>query len=103
MTERTVRQIIENQALATASADTSVADAARLMKQRNVGALMVVEADTLLGIFTERDALFRVLAAGVDPAITPLGEVMTRRPQTIDARSGFTVALQMMHDGRFRH
>lgn len=103
MTERTVRQIIEGQALATASADTTVADAARLMKQRNVGALMVVEAGTLLGIFTERDALFRVLAAGVDPATTPLGEVMTRHPRTIDARSGFTVALQMMHDGRFRH
>jgi CBS domain-containing protein len=103
MTERTVKQIIEGQSLATASAHTTVVDAARLMQERNIGALMVVEEDALVGIFTERDGLFRVLAAGLDPATTPLYEVMTRKPQTIDARSGFTLALQMMHDGRFRH
>lgn len=103
MTERTVKQIVDGQALATAPAHTTVTDAARLMQQRNVGALMVVEEDRLVGVFTERDGLFRVLAAGVDPAATPLADVMTRDPQTIDSRSGFTLALQMMHDGRFRH
>ena len=103
MTERTVKQIIEGQSLATASARTTVVDAARLMQERNIGALMVVEEGALVGIFTERDGLFRVLAAGLDPATTPLHEVMTRKPQTIDAGSGFTLALQMMHDGRFRH
>lgn len=103
MTERTVKQIIEGQSLATASAQTTVTHAARLMRERNIGALMVVEGEKLVGIFTERDGLFRVLAAGLDPATTQLGEVMTRKPQTIDARSGFTLALQMMHDGRFRH
>ncbi|MES2563724.1 MAG: CBS domain-containing protein [Pseudomonadota bacterium] len=103
MTERTVKQIIEGQSLATASAQTTVTHASRLMRERNIGALMVVEGEKLVGIFTERDGLFRVLAAGLDPATTQLGEVMTRKPQTIDARSGFTLALQMMHDGRFRH
>jgi CBS domain-containing protein len=103
MTERTVKQIIEGQSLATASAQTTVTDAARLMRERNIGALMVVEEEKLVGIFTERDGLFRVLAERVDPAATPLANVMTRNPQTIDARSGFTLALQMMHDGRFRH
>lgn len=103
MTERTVKQVIEGQALATAAADTTVSDAARLMKERNIGALMVVEEDRLVGVFTERDALFRVVAEGVDPITARLSDVMTRNPQTIDARSGFTLALQMMHDGRFRH
>jgi CBS domain-containing protein len=103
MTERTVKQIIEGQLLATAPAQTTVTDAARLMRERNIGALMVVEKEKLVGIFTERDGLFRVLAAGLDPATTALGEVMTRKPQTIDAGSAFTVALQMMHDGGFRH
>jgi CBS domain-containing protein len=103
MAERTIRQIIEGQEPVTAPADITVREAARLMKDRNIGALMVVEEQRLVGVFTERDALFRVLAEGLDAAETRLEQVMTRNPQTIAADSGFTVALQMMHDGRYRH
>jgi CBS domain-containing protein len=103
MAERTVRQVIEGQEPVTAPANITVQEAACLMKQHNIGALMVVEADRLVGVFTERDALFRVLAGGVDGAATPLADVMTRDPKTITPESGFTHALQMMHDGRFRH
>ncbi|MGZ8157063.1 MAG: CBS domain-containing protein [Burkholderiales bacterium] len=103
MAERTVRQVIEGQEPVTAPATLTVKEAARLMKQHNIGALMVVEADKLVGVFTERDALFRVLAGGLDGDATPLADVMTRDPQTITPESGFTHALQMMHDGRFRH
>ena len=103
MAERTIRQIIEGQEPVTAPADLTVREAARLMKDRNIGALMVVEEERLVGVFTERDALFRVLADGLDAAETRLEQVMTPNPQTIAAESGFTVALQMMHDGRYRH
>lgn len=103
MTERTVKQIIEGQELVTAPATTTVRDAARLMKQHNVGAMMVVEGEKLVGVFTERDGLFRVLAAGLDGDATQLAAVMTANPQTIAPESGFTTALQMMHDGRYRH
>ena len=103
MTERTVRQVIEGQELVTALASVTVGTAARLMKERNVGALMVIDDEKLVGVFTERDGLFRVLAGGLDAETTPLADVMTRNPQTIDPDSGFTVALQMMHDGRYRH
>jgi CBS domain-containing protein len=103
MAERTVRQIIEGQELATAAPDVTVQEAARLMKERNIGALMVVRDEKLVGVFTERDALFRVLAGGIDPTTTSLEAVMTPNPQTIRPDSGFTVALQMMHDGRYRH
>jgi CBS domain-containing protein len=103
MAERTIRQIIEGQEPVTAAADITVREAARLMKDRNIGALMVVEEERLVGVFTERDALFRVLANGLDAGETRLEQVMTRNPQTIAADSGFTVALQMMHDGRYRH
>jgi CBS domain-containing protein len=103
MTERTVRQIIEGQEPITALAGITVKDAAQLMRQHNIGALMVVEDGTLRGIFTERDALFRVLAEGRDATTTPLEAVMTRNPQTISAGCAFTTALQMMHDGRYRH
>ena len=103
MTERTVKQIIEGQEPVTAPADTKVSEAARLMKQHNIGALMVVEGGKLVGVFTERDGLFRVLAEGLGGESTPLSSVMTANPQTIKPEAGFTQALQMMHEGRYRH
>jgi CBS domain-containing protein len=103
MAERTVRQVIEGQEPVSAPATMSAMEAARLMKQHNIGALTVIEADKLVGVFTERDALFRVLAGGMDAIKTTLADVMTRNPQTIHPNDGFTHALQIMHDGHFRH
>jgi len=103
MLERTVRSIIENQELVTAPADTTVSEAARMMKQRHVGAVMVVEDGKLVGVFTERDALFRVVAEGRDTKTTPLAGVMTHNPKTVHPDQSFAHALQMMHDGGFRH
>ena len=102
MTERTVKQIIEGHQPVIASADTTVQEAARLMKEHNIGALMVVDGDKLAGVFTERDALFRVLAAGLE-ASTPVSTVMTANPQTIAPDSPFSAALHVMHEGHFRH
>ena len=103
MPQRTIRMIIEQQELVTAPATTTVTDAARLMKQRHVGATMVVEDGKLVGVFTERDALFRVVAEGRDGQATRLADVMTRNPQTIHPDKPFAHALQMMHGGSFRH
>jgi CBS domain-containing protein len=103
MSERTVKQIIEGQDPVTAPANTTVHEAAQLMKRKNVGALMVVEGEKLVGVFTERDGLFRVIAEGLDAMQTELASVMTANPQTIGPSSAFATALQMMHDGRFRH
>jgi CBS domain-containing protein len=103
MTQRTVRDIIEGQELVIAPATVSIGDAARLMKQHRVGAVMVVENDKLAGVFTERDALFRVIAEGRDGQTTTLAEVMTRDPQTIDPDKPFLYALEMMYRGSFRH
>ncbi len=103
MTERTIRQIIEGQTPVTAAASISVTEAAKIMKERNVGALMVVDDAKLVGVFTERDALFRVLAAGRNGESTALADVMTKDPQTVEPDKPFLHALQMMHDGGFRH
>ena len=73
------------------------------MKQQNIGALLVLDSSRLIGIFTERDALFRVLAAGRDPNATRLGDVMTAQPQTIGPDEPFLHALRVMHEGKFRH
>lgn len=103
MSGRTVRSVIEGQELITAPKSMSVGEAARLMKSHNVGAILVVEGDLLVGVFTERDALFRVVAEGRDANTTQLGAVMTSNPRTIEANSLFTLALQMMYEGGFRN
>jgi CBS domain-containing protein len=101
--DRPVRSIIENQAPVTATAGMTVAAAARLMKGKRIGAILVVERGRLAGIFTERDALFRVIAEGRDPATTKLAEVMTENPRTIAPDRPFGHALHLMHEGEFRH
>jgi CBS domain-containing protein len=103
MSQRTIRTIIEEQEPITAPATMTVSEAARLMRERRVGAIMVVEEGTLAGIFTERDALIRVLAEGRDVQTTRLADVMTRNPKTIHPDRSFAEALQMMYGGSFRH
>lgn len=73
------------------------------MKQQGKGALLVVDGTRLIGIFTERDIVFRVVAAGRDPKATRLAEVMTPQPQTIHPNKPFLHALRIMHEGGFRH
>lgn len=100
---RTISEIIEGQDVFTCPANTTVREAARLMKENKIGAAMVVEDGRLVGVFTERDALFRVIAQGLDVQTTLLAEVMTRNPQTIDPDKPFVHALHMMYEGSYRH
>jgi len=64
---------------------------------------MVVDNERLVGIFTERDAVFRVIARGRDARTTQLADVMTPDPKTVDPHKSFGYALLMMHENGFRH
>jgi CBS domain-containing protein len=101
--QRAIRSVIEDQKPVTASADITVAAAARLMKEHGIGAILVIQEGRLAGIFTERDALFRVIAEGRDPASTRIAEVMTSNPRTITSDRPFGHALHLMYEGGFRH
>ncbi|TMG83331.1 MAG: CBS domain-containing protein [Betaproteobacteria bacterium] len=104
MPQRPIRSVIAKQKVLTATAEITVTAAARLMKKKSVGAVMVVKDNgRLAGIFTERDALFRVLAEGRDPKTTRLSDVMTAQPQTITPEKPFGHALLMMYESGFRH
>ena len=103
MPDRPIRSIIEDQRPITASSDITVAAAARLMKRHGIGAILIVDHERLAGIFTERDALFRVIAEGRDPKATRVAEVMTPNPRTIDPERPFGHALHLMYEGGFRH
>jgi CBS domain-containing protein len=87
----------------TASPETSVVDAAKLMEQKSVSAVLVISQEKLVGIFTERDAVFRVIARGMDVRTTPLGDVMTPSPVTVTPEKSFGYALLLMHENGFRH
>lgn len=103
MFSQRIRSVMERKKLLTAPPGTTVSDAAKLMAKKNVGAVMVVEDERLVGIFTERDAVFRVIAKGRDTRTTSLAEVMTASPQTVDPDKSFGYALLMMHENGFRH
>jgi CBS domain-containing protein len=103
MPDRTIRSIIRGRAPLTVSPQTTVVEAARLMKRRKVSALLVVDGTRLLGIFTERDAVFRVIAQGRSPQETRVADVMTPDPQTVHPDKPFGHALHLMHEGGFRH
>lgn len=103
MFSQRIRSVMERKKLVTAPPETSVSEAAKLMTRKNVGAVMIVEDELLIGIFTERDALCRVIAKGLDAQTTRLAEVMTNDPQTLDPDKSFGYALLMMHENGFRH
>ncbi len=73
------------------------------MSENHIGALLVMDEGRLVGIFTERDAINRVLAEGRDPDSTPLSEVMTRDLVTVGPQAAATLALHVMDEVGFRH
>ncbi len=82
----------------------SVMEAACHMRNRGVGAVLVTEGDAkLVGIFTGRDAVARVLAEGKDPTETTLFEVMTADPDTMTPGYNAIEALRLMQDAHCRH
>ncbi|WP_374241373.1 CBS domain-containing protein [Zoogloea sp.] len=104
MPNRTLRQVITGQTLVTARRDTSVRAAAVAMAEQSVGAILVVDdSGRLIGLFTERDALNRVVARGLAPEQTPLAAVMTDKLQTATPDKTLGHALHLMFEGGFRH
>ncbi len=102
--ERTVvPYAIGVQRLVTMSPMTPVSSAAREMMERRIGAVLIVDDGQLQGIFTERDALVRVLAHSRDPQTTLVAEVMTRDPDTIGPDETVVHALSIMNERGYRH
>jgi CBS domain-containing protein len=83
--------------------ETPVAECVRTMATRKIGALIVMDDERLVGIFTERDALNKVLAAGRDPVATKVSEVMTKDPYCIPPTTTVGEAMELVTKRRFRH
>jgi Mg/Co/Ni transporter MgtE len=83
--------------------DTTITESVRRMHSENIGAMLVMEDDKLAGIFTERDALTKVLAAGVDPNSTKVSAVMTEDPFCIDPSTTIEEAMSIVTNRKIRH
>lgn len=103
MFDQPIRSIMEQKKVLTAPPQTTVSQAARLMAGKNVGAVMIVENERLVGIFTERDVVFRVIARGLDAKTTLLADVMTASPKTLAPGKSYGHALLLMQENGFRH
>jgi CBS domain-containing protein len=83
--------------------DVTVAEAAKEMDRHRVGAILVIEDGRIVGIFTERDVLSRVVATGIDPKTTPIESVMTRDPITVASSTTVEEVMALFTNKRFRH
>jgi len=81
----------------------TVLDAANVMNETGIGGVVVLENSRLVGIFTERDIMRRVVAARRDPSSTLVSDVMTTEPMTITADVKIAVCRAMMSTRRIRH
>jgi len=78
-------------------------EAAQLMNERRIGSVLVVEGSSLVGIFTERDVMLRLVAAQRDPASTALAEVMTRKVAYACPHTTLDEIRRTMRESRIRH
>jgi CBS domain-containing protein len=103
MLSQRIRHVMERDTMVTGPPDATVLDAARLMREHRMGAVMVVRDGSLVGIFSERDVVFRVVAPGLDAHSVRMVDVMTPDPLTVDPDTTFGHALVLMHEHGFRH
>jgi CBS domain-containing protein len=98
-----ILDLIRNQEIYRADAGQSVLDVAKAMVDRNIGAVPVMEDGLLVGVFSERDLMKRVVVLGLDPASTPIHDVMTPTPLTVDCRENPEACMLLMRQHGFRH
>ncbi len=93
----------EGEAVHAVGPNAPVTECVRTMTAEKIGALLVMDGESLIGIFTERDALSKVLAAGLDPRSTKVFEVMTKNPYCVPPTTTVGEAMQLITKLRFRH
>ena len=103
MSQRKVRDVIVRKEVIQLPAEATVRSASRLMAEQGIGAVLVMKDEAIQGIFSERDALKRVLAENLDPDTTTLAEVMTREMVTLDPDAFAVDALRLMSQVGIRH
>lgn len=100
---RDIPEFYKPKKLITFASDITVKEACVRMSANNIGAVPVVDDGKLVGIFSERDLVKRVVAEGKDPAITKLADVMTFNPTTVYPHDWVQTGIEYMVAGKYRH
>jgi CBS domain-containing protein len=102
---RTVRQLLESKApeVFAIGPDQPVLDAIKLMADRRIGALLVMEAGRLVGILSERDYARKIVLQGRSSATTPVSEIMTGQVVSVGLDDTADRCMQLVTDRRIRH
>jgi CBS domain-containing protein len=104
MPERTVSQSMTQRHVVSVLPTATVYAAACVMTRTNSSSVLVIDtSNNMLGIVTERDMIYRVLAKTLDPSITPVSEVMTRSPHCVHPETKVADAVLIMIERGFRH
>jgi CBS domain-containing protein len=98
-----IRAIVSDRRVVTIERQSSAREAAKLMTRHVIGALPVLDTDRLVGIFTERDLMGRVVAADLDPSEAIVGDVMTKDLVVARLDESYETCLGRMQQARVRH
>lgn len=99
----TLRELVKDRKIYSIEAGKTVLDAARFMMEHNIGALPVLRDGELTGMFSERDVMNRVVAAGRQPGYTAVSEVMTPNPRAVSLDDTIEECIFIMEEFGFRH
>jgi len=100
---KTISDIIKDQVPCLVTKGQPVLEVAQYMADKQIGAVLVVEGDRILGIFSERDLMTRVVAKGLDARVTPVSEVMTTDVVVVDPDESYENCLKIMKQLNCRH
>jgi len=103
ITKRPIRKLPTLRPPVCVAPSASVRSAIDAMNEHRTGCVLVAESDQLVGVFTERDVLTKIVGQALDLDAAPVAEVMTRHPECLTLDDGIAYALNMMSVGGFRH
>jgi CBS domain-containing protein len=103
MSRKIVPDVISGQTIQKVAPGETVRATARMMKEKKIAAVVVMEGQKLIGIITERDMTTRVIAAGLNPDTTTAREIMTANPDTLGPDDNASDAIRMMRERNYRH
>jgi CBS domain-containing protein len=98
-----IHDLVKNQDTYRAEVGQSVLEVAQAMVERNIGAVPVLRDGALVGVFSERDLMRRVVVEGRDPARTRVADVMTENPLTVEPNTDLETCRFLMRRHGFRH
>ena len=100
---RPLKQILKSGSVWTIGPADTVMAAVRLMEEKNIGFLVVLEKEAIAGVVSERDCLRRVILAGKSPEATAVGDIMVKNVVKVGIEDSFAECLRLMHAHGIRH